>query len=254
MQRILSILFMVIGLSISAFAEKGNNTPLATITSGYTSWDNARLNCKLSATGLPVSPSVKIYMERDKSISISISAIFVGEVGRIEIQGDNVLAVNKMRGVYCRENVADFFASLPVTLSDLQNLLLGRIFLIGDGVLSKNNANKAMIMEREDGGWDVVPVTQPAELGIAYGYSTYPDGRLNVVLVEAGDGKEVAGQFLYKKDSRKLELEYLGAGRSLEATLDIKDTNMDSYEPLSPIKIKDNWTRVSPKEFLKSLR
>lgn len=253
MQRILYILLIALSLCIPASA--GNNSaPLSKITSSYTNWSDARLNCKLSATGLPVSPSVKIYMERDKSICISISAIFVGEVGRIEIKGDNVLAINKMHGVYCQENVSDFFADLPVTLSDLQNLLLGRIFLLGEGVLSEKNSGKAMIMEREDGGWDVVPVTQPAELGIAYGYSTYPDGRMNVVLVEAEGGKEVAGQYIYKKDSRKLEIEYLGGGRSLEATLDIKETKMDSYEPLTPVNIKSDWTRVSPKEFLKSLR
>lgn len=56
------------------------------ISSGYDSeWLALSMQGKLSFTGLPIRPNVKIYMKRGESIIMSARAPIFGEVARVEI-------------------------------------------------------------------------------------------------------------------------------------------------------------------------
>ena len=66
----------------------------------FSSWNTVMLSAQLQMDGLPLSPSLKIFMEKGKSMSMSVRAPFIGEAGRLEFANDTVVAVNKMKNVY----------------------------------------------------------------------------------------------------------------------------------------------------------
>lgn len=108
------------------------------ITAGYKPWLKVGMNGKLKCDLLPVSPSLKISMEHDKSLYMSVRAPFVGEVFRIEFENERLLIVNKSKKRYNRiesEKVKQF-------LSPLQSLMLGRVVVFGEGELSQSNCKR----------------------------------------------------------------------------------------------------------------
>lgn len=106
----------------------------------YNDWETVEMTGKLRASGLPLNPTVKLYMAKGSEISVSVRAPFVGEAGRIEISGDTLTAVNRMKRVYCKESLSGILSGYPGFISDLQSLLLGRIVVLGSGELSFVNA------------------------------------------------------------------------------------------------------------------
>lgn len=83
------------------------------ITASWEAWTSVGISGKFRMAGLPLSPSVKIYMVRDSSIFISLRAPLVGEVGRAEIADSTLLVVNKMNKTYVEEPIARALAYYP---------------------------------------------------------------------------------------------------------------------------------------------
>lgn len=127
---LLSLIFLTV------FGAKAQEMELP----AYSDWGSVELNGKLYMERLPLTPSVKIYMKKSSEISVSVRAPFIGEVGRIEIAGDSILAVNKMKRIYCSESIEGLKYDYPDIVGDLQALLLGRVVVFRDGQLSHRNA------------------------------------------------------------------------------------------------------------------
>ena len=108
-----------------AVDKKVKSTVIDSITAGYDSWTEVSMSGKLSSSILPVSPSVKIYMEKGKLVEISVSAFLVGEVARIEVDTKGALIVNKMNDTYTTVSNDRIESVCPGGLEVLQNLLLG---------------------------------------------------------------------------------------------------------------------------------
>ncbi|MDE5551838.1 MAG: DUF4292 domain-containing protein, partial [Muribaculaceae bacterium] len=70
------------------------------ITADYKEWNKAALNCKLKADMLPIAVSMRITMERDKSLFVSLRVPLFGEVARVEMTPGNVLVINKKNKTY----------------------------------------------------------------------------------------------------------------------------------------------------------
>lgn len=126
---------------VNSVSEDVRQSALDAILPSYSDWTTAQLNGSLKLKGLPITPSVKIFMEKGKKISISIRASFLGEVGRIEVAGDSILAVNKMKRTYCSYNFRDLTYDYPGIVSDVQSLLLDRVVIPQAGELNANNAD-----------------------------------------------------------------------------------------------------------------
>ena len=93
-------------------------------------------NIKLNA-GSSFSSAIQMRMVRDKAIFISLRPMLGIEVGKLLITGDSLYAVDKVHKRYIAEKVSLLTAGIPVTVSDVQDMFLGRPFLIGKGTLSK---------------------------------------------------------------------------------------------------------------------
>ena len=92
-------------------------------------------NIKLSA-GSTFSSSVQVRMVRNRDIYISLRPVLGIEVGRLLITADSVYVVDKVHKRYIAEKVSLLTAGIPVTVSDVQDMFLGRAFIIGKGTLS----------------------------------------------------------------------------------------------------------------------
>ena len=162
-------------------------------------WESVAVNGKLKMAGLPLSPSLKMYMERDRSIMISVRAPFVGEAGRVEIVNDTLLAVNKLNKIYVEEPISKALSYYPGTLSDLQNLLLGRIVIPGVGMLEHGMAEAVDIYDGNDGTCTIVAAEGNMLPGFMYGYSVDPmEGMMRMaVLPESLPSTQVIIDYIF---------------------------------------------------------
>lgn len=93
-------------------------------------------NIKLNA-GSSFSSAIQVKMVRDEAIYISLRPVLGIEVGKLIIIADSLYAVDKVHKRYIAEKVSILTSGIPVTVSDVQDIFLGRPFIIGKGTLSE---------------------------------------------------------------------------------------------------------------------
>ena len=122
-------------------------------------------NIKLNASN-SFSSSIQMRMVRDQAIFISLRPILGIEVGRLLITADSLYAVDKVHQRYIAEKVSSLTSGIPLTVSDVQDIFLGRPFIIGKGTM--NEGVKAGITVTREG--NMVLLT-PSEQYKGYGYT-----------------------------------------------------------------------------------
>lgn len=223
------------------------------IISPWQPWTRVVINGKLKMAGLPMKPSVKIFMERDSSVFISVRAPFVGEVGRAEITDSTLLVVNKMKKVYVEEPIKSALSAYPGGLSDIQELILGRISLPGLGTLSHDIEESVDIYNEADGTISLVVDEEASIPGFNYGYvidkEFWPIALL--VLPESNPDVSVTLIYDYFEDGYDFSLFYKSDKRNFEATLELDEPEWEgnSFERIS---LNKKFRRVELQEFMKS--
>ncbi len=244
---------------------------IAVINANYYSWDKLSIDGKVKSDMIPmgISPSIKIFMEKDKKVQISLRAPFVGEVGQVQITPDSLVVVNKFSKTYAMADLKRELPDLPLTLGEIQAAILGRIIIPGKGELSKKNMGKADISLDCDGGWLVYPDASLLPVGVETGYITYTDGRLQATLIEQvgtiesdSDETAVSGDddasadsdmmsMLYSWEDKKyiVDMEARLKGRVFSGTLSLDNPVRKASE--LKIKIPNNYNRVGFSRILK---
>lgn len=228
---------------------------LRTILPTYTDWQTAELNGKIRMKGLPLSPSLKIYMTKKTAVTISVRAPILGEVGRIEIDGDSVLAINKMKNVYCRESIAGIKYEYPDAIADLQSLLLGRVVVVRSGELSVTNSDYMDFTETEQNWSLTYPKGRSEYDEFGYEYKVNREGRIDSFIVSMSTAdRDLAAQIDYSYPGNNMNLD-------ISATQDSEkkfSTEIDFDQPRygvtmpSPAQLNSRAKRVGIKEFIKS--
>ena len=152
-------------------AGKEKAAAVDSIVAGYSNWGKVALSGKLKCSMLPLAATVKVYMEKDKMLLMSVSAPFVGEAGRVEIVGDTLLIVNKMKRKYATVALSEVQQVYPGALSDIQNLFLGRATLFGHGTLGRANASDVNIIDDGSPVWAIIPDEKIAYPDAIYAYA-----------------------------------------------------------------------------------
>jgi len=107
-------------------------------------WHTMQCGGNMSLSGAKsLSSSMQVRMVRDEAIYISLRPMLGIEVARLLITGDSVYAVDKVHRRYLAEKVSLLTAGIPVTVSTVQDIFLGRSFIIGEGTL--NTALKSQV-------------------------------------------------------------------------------------------------------------
>lgn len=198
------------------------------ILNGYTEWQSASFTGKLrtSMLKLPVSPTVKIYMEKGELLQLSVSAPFIGEVGRAEITPSEVLVVNKYKKTYVRESAEAAMSRDRGLLDEVQSLLLGRIVILGKGELNMGLL-KDVLFERENNGeWIVVPNLEGEESALQYGYVVNSNGRTQVLY----------GMMQGRTETATLTYDYAGGGMELGLDLQLPKKRIEGQLDFSSVK------------------
>lgn len=223
------------------------------ILSHYTAWEVCEISGKLRADGLPLSPSLKIYMKRGTDLVISVRAPFVGEVMRLDLDSSCLLLVNKLKKVYCRESVDNLMRVYPGLCGDIQSLLLGRIVVPGYGELSAENEGQVIIALEPEGDMMVVPGLDDLPLNVMLAYLTDNIGVLERVLVQ-DESRRTVFQMLYDIDSKgnaQLSADISKKGKVTHVEIDLNAPVAGGSKP-APFSPNDKYRKVGIKDFLKS--
>lgn len=237
------------------------------ITSGYTPWNTAGWSGKLQGDMLPVSVTMKVYMRRDSLTLISMRAPLVGEVARIEIDNSAILVVNKMKKQYVKIDLTDYGKHPALIHSSLQDILIGRVSVIGAGTLSDKNVKNTDLYNLPGQGY-LISCEMPEEYG-AFNYGYGVDTSDRIVSMMAIKGKtsdssapsgmdsettsisfQFAADIAYNKNSATAELAATFRGKDYLFTL--KNISLE-FGPsgFNRITLSNSYTKCDIREVLR---
>lgn len=250
--RALTAILLFTASASSAFTTTEREF-ISKILNHYTLWNRVELNGKLHLAGLPVAPSLRIYMERDSKLLMSVRVPFMGEVGRLEVEGDSLLLVNKMNKVYVKESLAAARDKVPLSLEAIQDMFLARVYLLDYGTLSATNATM-MTLSQEPDCWILLPLSQPAGGLVQYGYTMNFDGTIQALYgTTIADDYSALVEYDYKNRKSSAEFTVVTRRKTYNATLTLDEPKWN-VRPMEPVEIRGNWQRVSLREFIKVLK
>lgn len=205
-------------------------------------WTELSMEGKLSFDGLPVRPTVKVYMKRNESIIISARAPIFGEVARIEANRDSITLINKHTKTYNSQPLGRYLAGYPNGLADIQDILLGEVAFPGRGRITAELAGAC--------AWLPVPnqdavLIYPGETlqfsGADYGYLMDPDDwhLLSFALALQKAEAYLETGYLYGQNGWTLSLNISLRDHPYEGTLEL------SYPSYSPVPLE--FTKVTDK-------
>ncbi len=141
--------------------------PLQLITSTLGNWQTMQTGGNISIkAGSNFSSSIQVRMVRDEAIFISLRPVLGIEVGKLLITADSLYAVDKVHKRYIAEKVSILTSGIPVTVSEVQDMFLGRPFIIGKGTI--NEELKSGINVSREGN---TVILSPDEQFKGYGYA-----------------------------------------------------------------------------------
>lgn len=131
------------------------------------SWTDVTVPVKLQLSS-PASLSVsgRARMVRGRSVDISLRVLGM-EVAQLYVTNDSVYALYRLKKQYIAEGIRQAVGKFPVNLDNLQDLLLGRVFVLGHQSLA-DVPMKALDISREGDGWNVIPKDAPSDM--SYGF------------------------------------------------------------------------------------
>ena len=183
------------GTGAGQTAQTSADNPCDAVIATLGDWQTLQSGGNIALKGSSnFSSSMQVRMVRGKSIYISLRPMLGIEVGKLLITADSVYAVDKVHKRYIAEKVSLLTAGIPVTVTDVQDIFLGRPFIIGKGTL--NNALKDTVNALSEG--NVVTIA-PVERYKGYGYvfSFDKNYRIKALDIVPPDGTAATYQVKY---------------------------------------------------------
>ncbi|MDE6485283.1 MAG: DUF4292 domain-containing protein [Duncaniella sp.] len=201
--------------------------------------------------------SGNLYMASSRYIYFS--ARFLGmEVGSIMITPDSIYGKIKPGKMYLAEPVSALTEMLPVTLNQIQELMMGRVVLPGYQSIDKNAAASCSYSIEQD-YWTITPARLPRDFDMKYVMST--DANTMRGLIAEVKGKATASMVM--ADYAVTSLGDLPASVSIDAANGDKAYGLKieyNYSRLRTDVVPDKswsiprgYTRVSPAQVIKVL-
>ena len=129
---------------------------LGNATSKYKNWEDVVIPLEM-ALSQPKNLTIsgRATMIKDKSLFISIRALGF-EVATLYANTDSIYASYKLNKIYIAEDIKKFLTNYPITIGNLQDLLLGRAFMLGKGTMAYE-MNKEMKLSLGKDLWTASP-------------------------------------------------------------------------------------------------
>ena len=151
----------------------------------YHSWNDVELPVDLELISPnEFSVSGRATMVKDKSIYISIR-VFGFEAANIYINNDSIHTTYKMGKIYIADDVRKLLKGYPVNVGDLQNILLGRAFILGDGTIK--SANGISVLSK-GATWEASPKCEIDGVNYYFTFNSVDDTlKLLTVLIQGAN-------------------------------------------------------------------
>lgn len=231
------------------------------LASSYTEWEDVTVPVKVELTSPKrLSVSGRAVMERGKSIFISLR-VFGMEIGNLYVAGDSVYAVDKIHKYIVAEKISHFLGGFPLTISDMQDLLLGQAFLPDNGRLSKSDYKKIVLGQESGGVWTITP--KDTFSGVSYTFGVADESNAVSSLVASRESNVLPVSCRYSSHvqetgagtiAQKVTIAGKAGGHDIEASLrwsaDDAKWNTGSSRQWS---VPKNYKQIAASSLLKAL-
>lgn len=188
---------------------------LATLSDWQTVQTSGNITLNASSS---FSSAIQMRMVHNQAIYISLRPVLGIEVGKLIITADSLYAVDKVHKRYIAEKVSILTSGIPLTVSDVQDIFLGRPFIIGKGSLSKENKHE--VASRREGSTIVLA---PIEHFMGYGYTfTFDKSNRIASLDIVPQGSNIAAYQVKYSDVRGTTPGNIAHSINVNATLEKK--------------------------------
>jgi len=237
----------------SLLRESEVSSALDSICSNYPEdWSELSMEGKLSFEGLPVRPTVKIYMKRGESVILSARAPIFGEVARVEMSNDSVTFINKHSRKYMSVNLQRYSSMCPGMMADIQDILLGYVAYPGHGRLTEQLAEKSDWIDDEDDAVLLMPRAELQYPGMQYGFVLNPQdyGMSNVVMALIKNEMIIEMSYIYGDRGWTWAFEVEKGNRPVGGELQLSYPDYVPT-PLQFTKVGDKYQRTDLRGLLK---
>lgn len=237
----------------------------STLAHAYTSLTDSYSN-DWTTLSVPVNVSLKspkrisasgtMTMTRGKDISISMRVLGI-EVASIYITGDSVIALDKWHKYYLAESVESLLGGMPATVGNLQDMILGHIFLLGENPVTAKDVKK-FTLTPGTGDWFAAPRNTPGNIDYQFAVMN-DDNRLALLTATIGSRGPVVCTYGDYSDStpagtaaNSLTVKVSGSKTAVEAALSLKMSKAKwNSAPARPVTIPRGYTRIEKSSLLK---
>ncbi len=128
------------------------------LTSAYSGWSDVYMpvNLRLQQPS-SLSVSGRCTMVRGREIHLSMRVLGM-EVAVVYANTDSVYAIDKFHKMYLAESLGNILKGYDITISDIQDLLIGHAFLPGAGTLAPDMASSFSLHQPLNStSWNITP-------------------------------------------------------------------------------------------------
>lgn len=223
----------------------------------YGDWQSVRIPVTLRLSS-PKNLNIggNATMVRGKSLTIALR-FFGMEIGQLYVSHDSIVVIDKVNRQYMVQPVGDILAGFDVNVSNLQDLLTGRAFILGDEGLTDGMERDFFITD-EGGNVVMKPKRQP--YGAEYSFCVDGSGAVSLLTVVAGMHDPVTCSYA---EPQITEEGQMAGEATIQATLKdrplslVFDWNLakarwNNAQDLKVLSIPSGYTRRTAAEMLKS--
>ncbi len=239
------------GPQVTSAAQQALDQRLSAFVATQGSWTTLQAGGNIKVTGSQtLSSGMQLRMIRDKAIYISVRPMLGIEVAKLVVTSDSVLVVDKYHKRYVAEPLSLITNGIPVTIGTLQDIFLGRAFVLGSGSL--NNATKGLVQLTADGDrFRLEPKQQPQ--GFNYEFAINDKNQLQSVTVTPTRGSSTPYTAHYSHVFTTLagliahhaDVKAQVGGSSLGLSLDLKDITWGAPFTIDSAKPGEGYKRLS---------
>ena len=198
------------------------------------------------------SSAIQMRMVHNQAIYISLRPVLGIEVGKLIITADSLYAVDKVHKRYIAEKVSILTSGIPVTVSEVQDMFLGRPFIIGKGTL--NESLKSSISTTREGNTIILT---PNENFKGYGYAFTFDKQSHITSLDIVKSGNTSSDYQVKySDVRSTTSGNIAHAINANATIEKRNMSFSlSYKDIEwngKVKIDknipNNYKRMSARD------
>lgn len=223
--------------SLSAAVDRVDNT--------YRSWHTVKMPLNVSVSGSQqLTAGGTAVMVRDSLLRMSFRLIGF-EVAVIELTRDEALIVDRAHRTYYRQPLTQFISDLPVNLSNLQDLFLGRPLTPGFDGFAPGQVDMKVTDDTATGSFVIFPAKEPYP-GFSYKMVFRPGGELSGITITTANGLDPVVEYGLNVDGIcATEMNMTTSGQSgigLRIRWDTPKCEVDNPElKIEPVRIPSTY-------------